>query len=288
MKLSIILASYNQQKYLNESLEGLFIQDFPFSHEIVVADDHSEDDSLSIIESRLKKENCTYKILASEENLGISKNYQRALAECAGEYIAILEADDYWTDKQRLKKHITFLDTHPECVMSYNRITYYFEDKAEFYVSQWTGEKDVEYFTTAQLARSNNIINLSACVLRNSVVKMLPQELFKMKIADWMLGMTMGLHGPLAKLKDPMSVYRISPDGFWARMSLMEKNQKTIELINTYNEFFKFKFDKEFTEHKNSLLANETGIKPGWFRALIRWLVPIKARAYIRKKLKPE
>lgn len=281
---------------MKESLDSIFGQDIPFDYEIIVADDHSTDDSISIIESRLKMENCTYKILPSTVNLGISKNYQRAFAACSGEYIAVLEADDYWTDVQRLKKHIAFLDNHQECVMSYNRLTYYFEDKKDFYLTLWKGEKDVEYYTTAELAKRNNIVNLSACVLRNSAVKKLPKELFQIKIADWMLGMAMGLHGPLAKLKDPMSVYRVGGTGEWAKMSSRKKNLNTIELIDIYNKFFQYKFNDEFAEHKNRLLIEENinsqalskDRGPGHFsiKSFIRWLIPVRVRNYVKQKMK--
>jgi len=293
MKLSILLASYNQQKYLRESLDSVFLQDLPFAYEIVVADDHSADDSLAIIESRLKKESCAYQILPSTENLGISKNYQRAFAACSGQYIAVLEADDYWTDPQRLKKHIAFLDAHPQCVMSFNRITFYFEQQQSFYTHEWKHAEDYEYYSTALLAKTNPIGNLSACVLRNAAVKKLPRELFDLKIADWMLGMTMAMQGPLARLKDPMSVYRISGSGEWAGMSQPVRNSKTIALIDTYNQFFNYKFDKEFTEHKHRLLAEEknndkskpatAATRPAWVAKLIRRILPLKVRNYIRK-----
>jgi len=295
MKLSILLASYNQQRHLRESLDSIFLQDLPFAFEIIVVDDHSTYDSLTIIESRLKKEPCAYQILPSTENLGISKNYQRAFTACSGEYIAVLEADDYWTDPQRLKKHIAFLDAHPQCVMSFNRITFYFEQQQSFYTHEWKNAQDYEYYSTAQLAKTNPIGNLSACVLRNAAVKKLPRELFDLKIADWMLGMAMGLQGPLARLKDPMSVYRISGSGEWAGMSQHEKNSKTITLIDTYNKFFDYKFDKEFSAHKNKLLAEENKVdeltsetaanRPGWLVKLIRLLIPIRLKAYICKKL---
>jgi len=298
MKLSILLVSYNQQKYLDESLDSIFIQDIPFDFEVVVADDHSCDDSISIIESRLKKESCAYQILPSTDNLGISKNYQRAFAACSGQYIAVLEADDYWTDPQRLKKHIAFLDTHTECVMSFNRITFYFEQQQSFYTHEWKNAEDYDYYSTAQLAKTNPIGNLSACVLRNDAVKKLPRELFDLKIADWMLGMAIGMQGPLARLKDPMSVYRISGSGEWAGMSQHLKNSKTIALIDTYNQFFNYKFDKEFTEHKHRLLAEEknddkskpatAATRPAWLVKLIKRIVPLKVRAFIQKKLTRE
>ena len=293
MKLSILLASYNQQKYLRESLDSVFLQDLPFAYEIVVADDHSADDSLAIIESRLKKESCAYQILPSTENLGISKNYQRAFAACSGQYIAVLEADDYWTDPQRLKKHIAFLDAHPQCVMSFNRITFYFEQQQSFYTHEWKHAEDYEYYSTALLAKTNPIGNLSACVLRNAAVKKLPRELFDLKIADWMLGMTMAMQGPLARLKDPMSVYRISGSGEWAGMSQPVRNSKTIALIDTYNQFFNYKFDKEFTEHKNRILLSEKPDSgsilerwPPFLRFIIRKMVPVKMRSNVKRKMK--
>jgi glycosyltransferase involved in cell wall biosynthesis len=263
MKLSILIISYNQRQYLDKCLDSIFFQDIPFDYEIIVADDFSTDGSLAYIQKKLSEKGISFTVLEDEKNLGIAKNCQRGFYACKGEYIAVIEGDDYWVNSQRLKKHIGFLDTHNECVMTFNRLIYYFEEESRFYVSKWEGNDNIEYYTTAKLAEGNRIVNLSSCVLRNSIVKKLDNRIYNTKIGDWLIGMSMGMHGLLVKLKDPMSVYKVSSSGIWSKMNSIEKQIKMIELIDLYNDFFDYKFDKEFKKNKQRSLdiikANNKG-----------------------------
>ena len=52
----------------------------------------------------------------SDANHGISRNYNRGLRLTRGEYIAMIDDDDPWTGKDKLKKQIEFLDSHREYV----------------------------------------------------------------------------------------------------------------------------------------------------------------------------
>jgi glycosyltransferase involved in cell wall biosynthesis len=98
-ELSIILITYNQSAYIERAIQGLLSQDYDFKKtEIVVADDFSTDNTLDLIK-RLLPENAFFRIryLDCSINHGITRNYERSIAACEGEFIAILEGDDYWT-----------------------------------------------------------------------------------------------------------------------------------------------------------------------------------------------
>jgi glycosyltransferase involved in cell wall biosynthesis len=293
MKLSILIITYNQEKYIAECLEGILMQRIPYEFEIILSDDCSTD-STSLKAEYILKQNChNYKILKNDQNTGISKNYQKGFNECKGEYIAVIEGDDYWTDPDRIYKHITFLESHRECVMSFNRIIYYYEDSMRFVVPEWSSKEDFDYITTSRMAGGNCIGNLSACVFRNSEIQKLKHDFFELEIADWMLGMTLGQFGLIAYLKEAMSVYRINPNGYWSKLSSTEQNHSIIRLIDIYNEYLGFKFNEEFTYYRNILL-NTKGYEslkhsyydflPPIFLTLIRWLIPIRIRQYIRKR----
>jgi hypothetical protein len=97
MKLSIILITYNQEKYLEKSIESILNQHFLSEAEIIVADDYSTDKSFSIIQEKLRGCKWPVHYLPNNQNIGISANYQRAIQACSGEYIGVMEGDDYWT-----------------------------------------------------------------------------------------------------------------------------------------------------------------------------------------------
>lgn len=292
MKLTVLIITFNQEKYIRECLESILIQKIPTEFEIIISDDCSTDSTLIQADRILNQTGCKYKILKNEQNIGISKNYQKGFKECQGEFIAVIEGDDYWTDPDRLQKHVDFLESHRECVMSFNRIVYYYEDSARFVVPEWSSAESFEYITTNQMAGGNCIGNLSACVFRNSEIQKLKQNFFELEIADWILGMTLGQYGLIAYLKEAMSVYRINANGQWSKMSSTEQKQSIIRLIDVYNEYLGFRFDKEFTQYRDRLLntKNYHSSKHGYLEfippiivSLIRWLIPIGIRRYIKQ-----
>jgi len=285
MKLSILLVTYNQQNYINQCLQSIFLQEIPFDSEIVVADDCSADATLSIIEKTLEDNGCKYRLLGNEENLGISKNYQRGFLACKGEYIAVIEGDDYWEDPLRLKKHITFLDDNPKCVLSFNRLKIYFENKDLIKTQKWIHPDDVEIITTNMMALVNRIGNLSACVFRKSALQKLKPDLYDLGIADWMLGMALGEHGFLARFKEPMSVYRIHDKGKWSSKSRKEQVAGLINItIPKYDKYLGFRYHAEFEEQKRNLelnLKHDATLKrkivrntPSFLRSALSFILP--------------
>ncbi len=293
MKLSILLITYNQEKYIEECINGIIEQYLPYEFEIIVADDFSSDKTLSIIKARLGEKNFPLEVLFNDKNLGISKNYKRAFQQCKGEYVAIIEGDDYWTDKNRLFKHVKFLDEHDECVMSFNRFVIYHEENRKFEIPSWDSRDNFEYITTSRLAQGNCIGNMSACVFRNSALKKIRPNLFELNVADWMLGMVIGQFGLLAKHKDIMSVYRITSNGKWNSLSSIEKRKRILKNIELYNKYLEYNYNDEFTFYKKKIMKENnqvilkmiflTTIIPPILIYLFKLFVPEKLIYYIKK-----
>lgn len=294
MKLSILLVTYNQEKFISECIDSIVMQILPFDYEIIVADDCSTDNTLLIIEKKIMDSGSNYRILKHDTNLGFVKNYEKGFSDCKGEYVAVIEGDDYWTSPSRITKHIDFLENHRECVMSFNRIINFNDEERSFAVPEWNLKDDFEYITVNQLAEGNKIGNLSACIFRNSVIKKLNPDLFNLQIADWMLGMAIGQYGMIAKLKDAMSVYRIHPNGQWSKMSSDEQKKSVLKIIDIYNNFLEYKYDKEFSQLKYKLsdqythkinLSKLKDYLPPFFPPLLKLIIPIKARKLIKRIL---
>jgi glycosyltransferase involved in cell wall biosynthesis len=109
MKVSIILTSYNHEKFIRESIESVLNQTYQ-DYELIILDDYSTDNSWNIIK--------TYKdprivAVRNGKNMG-SGVTQNAITNIAkGEYIAIHHSDDLWYP-EKLEKQVEFLERHKE------------------------------------------------------------------------------------------------------------------------------------------------------------------------------
>jgi glycosyltransferase involved in cell wall biosynthesis len=83
--------------------------------ELVVADDGSTDDTARVIQQWQQKE-ARVVYVRNPVNQGTSKNYNSGLRTARGEYVAMIDDDDPWCDREKLAKEVSFLDSHPDHV----------------------------------------------------------------------------------------------------------------------------------------------------------------------------
>lgn len=113
--LSIIVVSYNQEKYIKAAIDSILMQNVDFEYEIVFADDASTDNTTIIIKEYDKKiKNKQY--LFSKENHGNSYNTWNAIINSKGAYFIVLEGDDYWIWKDKIKTQYHFLKNNPKYI----------------------------------------------------------------------------------------------------------------------------------------------------------------------------
>ncbi|WP_432710223.1 glycosyltransferase [Pedobacter sp.] len=94
--ISIALCTYNGEKHLEKQLDSLVKQTY-HPIEIVAVDDRSSDRTLDILYSYAEKYSF-FKVIQNEENLGFVKNFEKAILQCSGDYIAMSDQDDIWLE----------------------------------------------------------------------------------------------------------------------------------------------------------------------------------------------
>jgi glycosyltransferase involved in cell wall biosynthesis len=115
VKVSIILPTYNGSKYIKVAIESVLTQTFTL-WELIVIDDGSNDNTEETINVyTLKDKRIIY--LKNENNLGIQKTLNKGLKEAKGKYIARIDDDDEWIDKDKLEKQVDFLENNPSYVL---------------------------------------------------------------------------------------------------------------------------------------------------------------------------
>ncbi|MGD9718978.1 MAG: glycosyltransferase family 2 protein, partial [Sulfurimonadaceae bacterium] len=92
-QISIVLATYNGERYLDKQLDSL-VQQTVAPYEIIICDDNSQDNTLSIAQKYKTK--LPLKIYKNEVNLGFTKNFEAALQKATGDFILPCDQDDIW------------------------------------------------------------------------------------------------------------------------------------------------------------------------------------------------
>jgi len=124
IEISVIIPNYNCKQYLAKALSSVIAQK-NVSLEIIVVDDGSTDGSVDW----LRKAQNTFPqlVILEQENTGVVNVRNRAIAASKGDYIAFLDADDYWRD-DKLYEQLGYMKEHPECVLSFTNYMHVNED----------------------------------------------------------------------------------------------------------------------------------------------------------------
>lgn len=109
--ITIIIPTYNMEKYLHKCLDSLIVSDENMKRlEVLVVNDGSKDSSLSIAREYAEKYPQTFAVI-DKENGNYGSCINRGLREATGRYVKVLDADDYF-DSAVFNEFITFLNNH--------------------------------------------------------------------------------------------------------------------------------------------------------------------------------
>ncbi len=94
-KISIAMAAYNGERFIREQLESFALQT-RLPDELVVSDDASTDRTVEIVRQFTVRAPFPVRVVMNERNLGMTKNFERAISECTGDIIFTSDWDDVW------------------------------------------------------------------------------------------------------------------------------------------------------------------------------------------------
>jgi glycosyltransferase involved in cell wall biosynthesis len=112
--ISVCIPTYNCARFIREAVESVYLQSYE-NIEIIVVDDGSTDNTHEIVaELQVKYGNTLKYFYKPNEGLYPSRNY--CLEKASGNYIAWLDADDYWL-LGKLHAQMEYMQTHPDCLI---------------------------------------------------------------------------------------------------------------------------------------------------------------------------
>ena len=258
--------TYNQAKYIEDTLNGFTVQKTSFPYVCCIIDDASTDGEKEVIENYIKmhfdinngscfkfEETVDYTLLYAKHNtndhcffcvLFLKYNHHSIRKETLpyikqwydnSNYIALCEGDDFWTDSHKLQKQVDFMETHPTHSMCFHAINYFYPNG--------TIEEKHRYDVSKERCDINDMILLAGegyakiCSMvydRNKYGVGFSEWAKKTSVGDWLIQATLFVKGDVAYIDTVMSTYRVSAEGSWTRSltsnyKKMRSHFKTVE-----------------------------------------------------------
>ncbi len=226
-KISIAMTTYNGGKYLRKQLDSLYAQT-RIPNEIVVCDDHSKDNTAQILEEYHNKHGLRYFI--NETNLGVNKNFEKAIRNCTGDYIALSDQDDIWLKNKVEKSYLKLKEIEnnnlPSLVTS-ERID--IDGKGRIITQRETFHDNDSYIMTLLGYKMQGCTFMMNRKLANLIIP-LPKE--KNAMFDTYIGMTAVMLGNKYDMGEPLMYYRHHTNNVFGQI------KKSYTLKNTLQEKF--------------------------------------------------
>lgn len=247
VKVSVLIITYNQHKFIRKAIDSAVAQQTTFPIEILVGDDFSTDGTREIIQDYERQYPGLVIGVLHPHNMGKNGgiNFLETLKRAKGEYYALMDGDDYWTDPLKLQKQADFLDVHPDCSTVFHNALITYEDgspshllngpdmKPFYTLDDLIGEDEIWFMATSSTLYRNNINEYPAW-FRESSSGDIPRLILKAKL------------GRIGYLSDVMSVYRKNRGGASFHDNYYDETflRNRIQLYSDINRELDFRYDK--------------------------------------------
>lgn len=211
--VSVIIATYNGEKYIGEQLRSVLSQTVP-ADEVLICDDGSSDGTVATVNRFIEENSCRHwKMSINNQNKGYCKNFLEACAKASGDIIFLCDQDDVWHN-DKIEKMVSVMDSHPEISALCCSCDCIDGNGAKIPTPQNIGtvfegdDGSIEYFTPERFVGRSFIRGCSVCFRRELLSYIVPMELKGLLSHDWLITFTAALTKKCAVYNKVLMSYR--------------------------------------------------------------------------------
>jgi glycosyltransferase involved in cell wall biosynthesis len=239
--VSVCIFTYNHEKYIEQCIESVLMQKTDFNFEIVLGEDYSTDKTRIICKTYSERYPEKIRLLDRGKNLGMCENVFGTIKEANGDYIAILDGDDYWIHPLKLQKQYDYLESNENINLVFHQTIRINElsNNLSLFVPF---EKSL--FNTGDLIR-NWLMATSAMFFRRKAMDY-PSFLSHTHNFDLAIQLIVNKNdNDIGYLNEIMSVYRINQGSNTNNELYNQQNtaKRQLILFKEINEYLNFRFD---------------------------------------------
>lgn len=239
IKVSICCVTYNHLPYIERCLEGFVSQKTDFPFEILVHDDASTDGTTQIVKEFENSHPHLFRnVYQTVNQFQIQNTLANILFRNAkGDYIALCEGDDYWTDPFKLQKQVDFLENNPEFILTSGNVIDIIEPNKEV-VHHPIVEGE---FSFDELVKKSYVSTLTAVFRNISFPADFWNYVSRIHAGDYPLYFMLLQHGKLKVFPDIFGCYRRHSQGVFSQKSFIESHELAIQSNKIIIEYHKLK-----------------------------------------------
>lgn len=213
MKISIITASYNYDKYIKQAINSVVNQTYQ-DWELIIVDDGSCDNSLEIIKSYCAKDS-RIKLFQHEnaKNKGLKETLLLGIEHASGEWVVFLESDDYITPDY-LSKKIEITEKYPSVKLVFNKVKFVSQEKrkqqkiyenTQKKLSKMKSPKNMFY----DFYINNMILTFSCVMVQSQTIKKADFNTPTDKFLDWWLWIHIAYKNNFYYIDEELTFWRL-------------------------------------------------------------------------------
>ena len=233
VKVSVLVQTYNHEDTIAQCLDGILMQSTDFEFEILLGEDESNDRTRDICIAYAEKypEKIRLFLHRRENNIHINGKPSGKFNSCfnyskvRGEYFAICEGDDFWTDNQKLQKQVEALDDNPNATLCYTRVNLMDRsgnvqsDEQSITEKRFRQITDSSRLSISPLLEVGNFIHTCSMMGRSNALD-IPFEFIKSPVGDYLLYILLTQNGQeIIKLDNPPTAVYRNETGTWSAQS---------------------------------------------------------------------
>lgn len=207
-KVSIIICTHNREKLLPRALDSVLSQDFK-DFELIIIDDASNDGTEALIKTYIKKDS-RIKYFKNDHNLGIAKSRNKGCKIAEGEYIAMLDSDDWWLKNDKLSRQVAILDAKRAVGLVGTGIVLY--DTKDNFIKEDIFEAENDKIRAKILAK-NQFAQSSVLFRKEAHFNAGGYDESLVVCEDLDLWLKIGLRYEFANIPEALTAYLVNPEG---------------------------------------------------------------------------
>lgn len=207
--VSVLVTAYEQERYVAQALDSVLNQRLGVPFEVIVGVDASSDGTAEVVRSFERKYPERVRACYHEKRVGLHENVRSVFEAARGQFVALLEGDDYWTHPEKLHRQLEALESRPDAVLSAHLVEVRGEEGSLLGTvprRPWQGSPSREEFL-----RSTCDVHTSSLLFRNVFRgAALPEFVIDggLPVVDLPLKLALAARGELVFLPQSMSVFQ--------------------------------------------------------------------------------
>lgn len=259
MKIDILMATYNGEKYLKEQIDSILEQSYT-DFRLLISDDMSTDSTREILNEYVAKDSRVV-VFLQHKNVGSTKNFEYLMQKVENEYFMFSDQDDIW-QKDKIQKSVDKMK-QTDSDLVYTNLQVVDQDLQVLNQSYWQlkgFEKKIKKYNNFESLYLNNYITGSTMLVKSKwLEKILPlPDKSKYILHDYWTALVVSKFGKMVYLDEPLVKYRQHIDN---RIGSKRKSDEIRDFKQMRDLFIDVKIDHFKTFMQNNEIFEDENLE---------------------------